>query len=369
MTITLNYLRRFTVARNFFKPTTLKRALHRLCFVQADPIRAPARAQDLILRHRVNNYRSGDLERRYAELGVEEDVFVNYGYVTRALQRLMHPRSDSCVPADDVGKPWPLDQRKRAQLLFEFVNKRGTVHPREVDQYFSHGRVTNYWGGSSNATTHLLDAMHYIGMLRIARREKGVRIYAAQEFAALKMSEPERQAHLDALANVVIRIYAPLPGPSLSFYLRRLRYAAPQWKGDLPAALARAKERLSHSRVDGIDWYWPQDESVRDEQSQDTVRIVAPFDSLVHDRARFEKLWGWVYRFEAYTPAVKRKLGYYAMPLLWRDSVIGWANLSINNGKLVTDLGYVGSVPRGSAYKRELELELDRLRTFLDLKV
>jgi uncharacterized protein YcaQ len=37
---------------------------------------------------------------------------------------------------------------------------------------------------------------------------------------------------------------------------------------------------------------------------------------LVHDRDRFELLWAWVYRFEAYTPAAKRKLGYYAMPLL-----------------------------------------------------
>jgi uncharacterized protein YcaQ len=211
--------------------------------------------------------------------------------------------------------------------------------------------------------------MHYLGMLRIARREKGIRVYAAQEFAPLEMDEPSRRARIDAMADIVVRIYAPLPGPSLSYYLRRLRYAAPQWKGELPAALSRTKERLSHSRIDGVDWYWPQDESVRDEESQETVRIVAPFDPLVHDRARFEKLWGWVYRFEAYTPAAKRKLGYYAMPLLWRDSVIGWANLSLDNGKLVTDFGYVGLAPRSLAYKRELELELVRMRIFLNLKV
>jgi uncharacterized protein len=50
---TLDDLRRFAVAHSLFTPTTLKRALHRLGFVQADPIRAPARAQDLMLRHRV----------------------------------------------------------------------------------------------------------------------------------------------------------------------------------------------------------------------------------------------------------------------------------------------------------------------------
>ena len=74
-------------SRSLFPPTTLKRALEKLGFVQADPIRAPARAQDLTLRHRVKGYRAGDLERRYATLGVEEDVFINYGFVTRPCTR------------------------------------------------------------------------------------------------------------------------------------------------------------------------------------------------------------------------------------------------------------------------------------------
>src|SRR6185369_11584270 len=90
----LDDLRRAAVARTLFTPTTLQRALDRLGFVQADPIRAPARAQDLTLRHRVVDYRAGDLERRYAELDVHEDVFVNYGFVTGAVQALMHPRGN-----------------------------------------------------------------------------------------------------------------------------------------------------------------------------------------------------------------------------------------------------------------------------------
>ncbi|MGE5101430.1 MAG: DNA glycosylase AlkZ-like family protein, partial [Deltaproteobacteria bacterium] len=68
MPITLDDLRRFAVARSLFKPTTLQQALDRMGFVQADPIRAPARAQDLTLRHRVKGYRAGDLERLYAKL-------------------------------------------------------------------------------------------------------------------------------------------------------------------------------------------------------------------------------------------------------------------------------------------------------------
>jgi len=366
--ITIDDLRRFTVARNFPKPTTLNRALQRMGFVQADPIRAPARAQDLILRHRVRDYRAGDIERRYTSLDVEEDFFVNYGYVTRSLQALMHPRSNSRVPADDIIAPWPRGQKKKnAKLLLDFVRERGVVHPREVDEHFAHGKVTNYWGGSSNATTHLLDAMHYSGLLRIVRREKGIRIYSEHKHQPVPRGAAERRARIDALVDVVVKIYAPLPGPSLSFYLRRLRYAAPQWQKEIPGALQRAKERLSHARIGNINWYWPTEEDADEHSTSEVVRFLAPFDPVVHDRDRFELLWGWTYRFEAYTPAPKRKLGYYAMPLLWRDRVIGWANLSVKNGALTPNIGYLNTPPPGPAFKRELEEELDRMRVFLGL--
>lgn len=57
-TPSLEDLRRYAVARTLFKPTTLLTAIRKLGFVQADPIRAPARAQDLTLRHRVKDYRA-----------------------------------------------------------------------------------------------------------------------------------------------------------------------------------------------------------------------------------------------------------------------------------------------------------------------
>ena len=129
--------------------------MHRLGFVQADPIRSPARAQDLTLRHRVPGYRAGDLERHYAALDIEEDFFVNYGFLSRDVYSLMHPRGG-------FGR-WPSPGPKKAAAVLDFVRQRGRVHPREVDAFFSHGSVTNYWGGSSSATTHLLDHLHYRG--------------------------------------------------------------------------------------------------------------------------------------------------------------------------------------------------------------
>src|ERR1700733_3463507 len=125
MLITLDDMRRFAVARSLFPPTALKRALSKLGFVQADPIRAPARAQDLTLRHRVKNYRAGDLERRYRALAIEEDFFVNYGFLPRETYGLMHPRAGT--------RPWTPTLRRRASALLAFVTERGAVHPREVE--------------------------------------------------------------------------------------------------------------------------------------------------------------------------------------------------------------------------------------------
>jgi len=315
-----------------------------------------------MLRHRVKNYRVGDLERNYTKLDIEEDFFINYGFVTRDLQSLMHPRLS--VPA-----PWSRSQGKGAGQILKFVRERGAVHPREVDEKFAHGTVTNYWGGSSNATTHLLDLMHYRGLLRIVRRDAGIRVYGVRETPKRAVGKGERAARLDALIDVAVAKYAPLPAQSLSQLVARLRYAVPQWTNELKPALDRARRRLAHARVAGTDWYWPAAESVDGDGALDSVRLLAPFDPLVWDRRRFEIFWGWPYRLEAYTPVKKRSFGYYALPLLWRDRVIGWGNLSGTDGRLDAKLGFIGGrPPRERAFKRELDAELVRFRGFLGLE-
>jgi hypothetical protein len=77
-------------------------------------------------------------------------------------------------------------------------------------------------------------------------------------------------------------------------------------------------------------------------------------------------LWGWAYRFEAYTPAAKRVRGYYALPLLWHEQVIGWGNVSVVGGQMQTELGYAaGKPPPGAAFSAALDDELQRMATFL----
>jgi uncharacterized protein YcaQ len=355
----LEDMRTYAVARSLFAPVTLQKAIEKLNFLQADPIRAPARAQDLILRQRVRDYRAGDLEQRYARLPIEEDFYVNYGFMPRALQALMHPRS--------ALKRWTPTTKRRASDLLAFVKEHGAVHPREVDAHFAHGSVTNYWGGASNATTHLLDGMHYRGLLRIVRRDRGVRVYGLPREDGEAPSKSEQRGRLDRLIDAIISTYAPMPTLSLNALLSRMRFATPQWRSELKPAIARAKTRLAHTQLDGSIWYWPAHERLEQkEESDDRVRLLAPFDPVVWDRRRFELFFGFPYRFEAYTPLAKRRFGYYALPLLFRGRVLGWANLSYKDGTLSSSFGYVaGHAPRVRVFARELEAELLRMRTFL----
>ncbi|MGE0814189.1 MAG: crosslink repair DNA glycosylase YcaQ family protein [Vicinamibacterales bacterium] len=357
MTPTLAALRRYALARSLGAPASLGAAIERLGFVQADPIRAPARAQDLILRHRVASYRAGDLEAAYPALPVEEDFFVNYGFLPTAIQALMHPRR--------LGA-WPRPGRAVGLRVLAFVQERGEAHPRDVDAHFAHGAVTNYWGGSSTATTHVLDHLHYRGHLRIARRDRGIRVYAPRPAAPAVEEAAGRRARVDALLDVLVALYAPVPSPTLAWLVNRLHVAAPQWAREIRDARTRALRRLAHAAVEGTTWYWPAaDDPSAAPPAGDRARLLAPFDPVVWDRKRFGRFWGWDYRFEAYTPAARRRYGYYALPLLWRERVVGWANVTVAEGRLAADVGFAAGRPRERGFARALDAELAALARFL----
>jgi len=279
----------------------------------------------------------------------------------RATQRLLHPRI-----AREV---WPKKRWAMAQEVLAFVSQHGAVHPRQVDAHFQHGKTRNWFGGSSNASTQLLDGMHYRGLVRIARRDGGVRVYTAAD-AYPTVEGDGVAAAMDALVDVIVGKYAPLTAQGLRALIVYLRGAAPQWGGERNGAFLRAAARLPSAEVGGQRWYWPEGESPtsRRHEPEDRVRLLAPFDPIVWDRGRFEMLWGWAYRFEAYVPAPKRVRGYYALPLLWRDQVIGWSNAASQGECLTVQPAYVaGHAPRDAGLSAALHDEVARMTSFLGL--
>ncbi len=340
--LTLAALRRQAIKNSLSRPATLARAIATLGFVQADPIRAPARAQDLILRHRVAGYRAGDLERRFARLRLEEDFLYAYGFMPADTARLLHPREQ------DGTRRFQVPDDLAAQIL-GFVRDRGPTHPSDLEHRFGRERAVNAWGGFSKATTHALQNLHYRGLLRVAGRRDGIRIYEPAEQHPDPLAPEERSRRL---ALLVIGILAPLAEAGLAPTFGLLGRGAPSlggWRHTV-AALLKGGE-LETGEVDGQRYYWLADGKAR-RGSPDAVRLLAPFDPIVWERRRFAHLWGWDYRFEAYTKPEQRRFGYYAMPLLWGYDVIGWANITLTGGRLDAALGFVGQRPRSAAFGR-----------------
>lgn len=326
--------------------------MKRLGFVQADPIRSPARAQDLILRHRVKNYKAGDLERAYPALGLEECYLYAYGFLSKDLWGIVHPRSDKTLTRD---------QKKTLEL----IRQHGPMHPKELEAHVGGKRARNCWGGFSRTTKLAMESLHHRGELRIARRDKGIRIYEAAETFEQSLSNEER------FKEILLATLKPMGATTRKFLLSELPHFG-YLVGSVGARRRCLQELIDAARVrtdivDSVE-YVSLDGASSGRRKLDGVWILAPFDPIVRDRTRFEHLWNWTYRFEAYTPKAKRKRGYYAMPVLWREQIIGWANATVEDGQLTVDFGYVDGRPDEPEYRGAAELEVVRLAKFLGLE-
>ncbi|SEJ13338.1 hypothetical protein SAMN04488058_10494 [Deinococcus reticulitermitis] len=356
---------RAAALRTLAPQASVQAALDTLAFVQADPIRSPARAQDLTLLARVGGYRAGDLERLYPDLDAEEDMLPNYGFVPRRVQALLHPREVGVTHIE----------REHPEILDEvraFLREHAEVHPRDIAALLGRGRVGNAWGGQSSATTRALDALHYRGEARVTRRVSGVRLYGpAPHLAALRAAPLPDEERLRGAVHLLAALYGPLPEASLGYLVTLARFGFPHLHGELRTAFKRvAKEELTGAKVDGVRYVWPAEWTLEAGDRAGVpsgVRIVGPFDPLVWDRRRFAHLHGWAYKFEAYTPPARRTMGYYALPVFQAEQAIGWANLKVEAGELRAEFGFIPGIRQTGMLKRGLDQELTRYRVFLGL--
>ena len=354
-TPTLRALAVHAVARSLRLSPSLAEAIAQQGFVQLDPIRAPARAADLILRQRVDGYRAGDLDRAYPSLPLAEDYLHVYGVLPLAVQHLLHPRSPRHRRRIEREHP------RLARRVLDHVARSGETHPRDLAPLLRHVRIIGGWGGETAATAHMLEALHHRGELRVVRRANGVKVYdvALPPAPAPELAPPERAR---GILRALLHLYAPLPVASFRQLARMVTESslAPKLRAAALDALLAGPD-VERMAIAGDPWIMPADEPLCDDADA-RVRLLAPFDPVVWDRRRFAAFWGWEYRLEAYTPPAKRRLGYYALPLLWHADVVGWANAKVADRTLAVDVRYAKAAPRGAVFRRALADEAERLR-------
>ena len=357
--MTIADLRAHAIAHTLFHRTDLVSAIERLGYVQADPIRAPARAQDLILFQRVEGYRAGDLENRYPELPVFEDSIFNYGFFPARVRKALLPRT--------LSPRWRAYMDTHSALrrrVIAYLKAHGDAHPRDIEVALAAGRRVNGWGGTSSATTLMLEGLHREGKVDVVRRDAGIRVYglAQPREAAAPAAQRARE-----LILLMADLCAPCPEGMLLTMARSMQRTRPAAEFETCYRRMVKRGELVTQRADRIVYVWPTN-AEPEAAPIESVRFLAPFDPLVWDRKRFAHLWGWDYRFEAYTPESRRKMGYYALPMLWRQDVIGWVNARIEKKRLIVKPGFAKSLPRAekAVFKRAYDEEVERFAAFLN---
>jgi uncharacterized protein YcaQ len=139
------------------------------------------------------------------------------------------------------------------------------------------------------------------------------------------------------------------------------------WPETETVPLREARKLLAEKRRRALgvwldDGEWRAHEDVADEPVPDRVTLLSPFDRLIKDRDRLEALWDFHYRLEMYVPKAKREYGYYVLPLLVGDRLVGRAEPRFDRKTGTLELlGAWGDTSR-------LAEALDSLAQFLDAK-
>ena len=216
------------------------------------------------------------------------------------------------------------------------------------------------------SVARMLDLMWIRGQVGISRRDGGQRVWDLMERClppgAPEDELPEAELTERAAALAVKALGVGRPG-HIRAHFTRGRYPG------LPEALERLSERgvLERAGVEGLgdDW-WIHAEDVESlgEDFRPRTVLLSPFDNLICDRARTERLFGFSHRLEIYTPKAKRRWGYFVLPVLDGDRLVARCDLALDRkaGRLVAHAVYAEPhVPRGKRLPRAIRRELERL--------
>ena len=267
-------------------------AIAKLGFVQAT-IRAPARAQDLTLRHRVGLPRRRPEQRALRRACRSRRIFVNYGRARAAPPDAMSARH----------APWTKARWAQAHAVLDHA--RAWVHPKDVDAEFAHGKT-------GELVRRLVERQH--AAVLDGTRTTAARCANGEGGSGLSrhVGRP-RQAigarRIDALIDAIVAKYQRRSSPRLANCSATSAAGVPQWRA--AKELARAKARCARARTTASTGFRPADERLRRGEPQD-----APAGAV--------RPAVWDHAFRGLGPTASachagmRQLGYHALPL-WRD--------------------------------------------------
>lgn len=396
MRISREVARRFLLGRQGLWPgrrwraaddgtATAMRAMGNL---QLDPLRIISRAQDLALNSRVIGYREDD----WARLTYEDHKFFEWGgwLAVRPIEELPYYRV-LMRRAADVGprlRSYRKDHGPAIEEVRTLLRRRGELSNRDFPMG-DRTRVNSYRGRKDSAI-----ALYYLWMTgdaMVTRRERFERVYAPAESVAPALflrEAPEAETEdFIALRSIDANGFSrPTIGALRWTILRDVSGAELKaWRAqqiregvlaevEVEALSGKLLTRASNLATFAMltDGRIPKEWTPLETTTEDEITFLSPLDPAISDRARTKRLWDFDYMWEVYTKVEKRRFGYYALPMLWGDRLVGRMDAKAN--RVTSNLEVLGTWfedgvdPKDPALRAALDRGLERLRTLVTTK-
>ena len=333
------------------RPTDLLTVVQQLSLLQIDPTAAIAPSADFVAWSRLgSSYRPDHLKR-----ALEQDRTL---FEHNALIRPMSDLGLYLAGAAD----WPPYERTRAWLrnndrfrrdILDLLGKSGPMTSRDIPDTCVEPWASTGWTNNRNVT-QMLECLMMRGEVAIAGRVGRQRVWDVTErvypadVVVPSVDEAERAKNERRLTSLGI---------------------ARQKTTAMPVEPIDVGEAGEPAVVEGTKGEWRVDpRALGEEDFEGRTALLSPFDRLVHDRARAQELFDFEYTLEMYKPAAKRRWGYFALPVLHHDRLVGKVDAAADRKASVLRVNAIHEDVRFTrAMTKAVQAELEDLATWLGL--
>jgi uncharacterized protein YcaQ len=332
------------------RPTDLLAVVQRLTLLQIDPTAAVAPSADLVAWSRLgSSYRPDRLtqaleqERALFELNALVRPMADLGlYLAGAAER----------PSYRQTRTWLRDNERFRRDVLELLGRSGALLSRDIPDTSVVPWPSSGWTNDRNVTM-MLEILAMRGELAIAGRVGRERLWDLAErvypagVEVPSIDEAERRRNERRLASLGIA-----------------RAAARK----MPMEPVHVGEAGEPAVVEGVKGEWRVEPAYLADEFEGRTALLSPFDRLVHDRVRAQELFDFDYTLEMYKPAAKRRWGYFALPILHDDRLVGKVDAVADRKASVLRVNAVHEDIRfGRAVTGAVRTELGELASWLEL--
>ena len=310
--------------------------IRRMGVLQIDTISVVARSPYLVLFSRLGSYDGAWLDQLLAEGALfeywaHEASFLPIEDYALVRRRMLEPE----LMGWKYRAEWVAAHRHELENVLAFIRENGGV--RSADFQRRDGAVSGWWEWKPEKRA--LEALFTAGHLMVARRQSFQRVYDLRERVHPHWTDDALPSDEEIQRQLILRSVRALGVTTARWVADYYRMPKRETPGRV-RELAAAGE-LTEVHVDGwsdVAYIHPDHADAAEHAADGTLKptlttVLSPFDPVVWDRARALAVFGFDYRIECYTPAPKRKHGYYVLPLLRRGELVGRLDAKAHRGE------------------------------------